>query len=723
MIEETSLRFEDLSIDDTLEPLPRFLLYSTSQIALQRLVHVKQLSDITLGVEYEDLNEVLEVVKKLETDEEYVVRQHLAEQVVKVGLFALVKAALAAETFTPPEPPPVPLTPAYIEALLASGIKMDLHTLQPYRPLILETCVPLLGRMLSDSSPEVRASASESLTMLPPHIAPPDLGQHILTLILSLSHSDDNEELRMTGCGLLGKMAKGVGRDLCRQFVVPEVVSLAEDPVFRVRKSAALNLASICEVAGEEDTKGRLLPAYIRLTKDDMYRVRKACAESIVQVSNVLPAETRKDLVPLFQSLLDDSSKFVRHAALCQLGRFIASLADSTEPIPSSLIEKFIEMSSVNTADDSTDAELHHACAFSFPAVVLAVSKTDGGWEMLKQCFNELCESKDFAVRRTLSHSLHCLAGILPPETVKDDLLHVFEQFLRDEENVRVGVLKGIAKFLKVLEPGMRESYLHTLTEIFETGSPLNWRMRHIVALQLPSLILLFPAASIRTSLLPLIINLISDAVCEVRIAAFHAVGSLLAKDDKKITSEIAKQLSTLASATTYCDRVSFLSVCTVLIGRDGWDEEHPLEIPSPTTESSSPPASLEDQTKSRIEKMYSFLVSSKLLPSAVKLKNDRTSNVRVKCLVFFRALPSDLLSKSKEALAALEELEKDDFVMKTLNKVILYPIKEKKNEEDKDKEEGGGGRVEEEEKIQDEEEDGKDKATEEETPPPVETT
>ena len=111
---------------------------------------------------------------------------------------------------------------------------------------------------------------------------------------------------------------------------------------------------------------------------------------------------------------------------------------------------------------------------------------------------------------------------------------------------------------------------------------------------------------------------------------------------------------------------------------------------------------------------MYSFLVSSKLLPSAVKLKNDRTSNVRVKCLVFFRALPSDLLSKSKEALAALEELEKDDVVMKTLNKVILYPIKEKKNfVEDKEEEGGGGGEV----KIQDAEEDGKDKATEEETP------
>ena len=87
-----------------------------------------------------------------------------------------------------------------------------------------------------------------------------------------------------------------------------------------------------------------------------------------------------------------------------------------------------------------------------------------------------------------LSHSLHCLATTLPKEKVTSDLLHVFEQFLSDIEEVRVGVLKGLAEFLGVLEPKMRESYLHTLTDIFENSSQLNWRMRHIVALQVRAL-------------------------------------------------------------------------------------------------------------------------------------------------------------------------------------------------------------------------------------------
>jgi serine/threonine-protein phosphatase 4 regulatory subunit 1 len=61
-------------------------------------------------------------------------------------------------------------------------------------------------------------------------------------------------------------------QDLCQQFVTPDMVSLSEDPVFRVRKATALNLHHICRIAGEQDSRDRLLPAYIRLTKDDMYR-------------------------------------------------------------------------------------------------------------------------------------------------------------------------------------------------------------------------------------------------------------------------------------------------------------------------------------------------------------------------------------------------------------------------------------------------------------------
>ena len=97
-----------------------------------------------------------------------------------------------------------------------------------------------------------------------------DLGQHVLTIILQLAHDDDKEELRMTAAQLLNMLAECLGQDLCKQFVIPEVVSLSEDPVFRVRKSTALNFHNICRVGGDYELFERLMPAFVRLSKDDM---------------------------------------------------------------------------------------------------------------------------------------------------------------------------------------------------------------------------------------------------------------------------------------------------------------------------------------------------------------------------------------------------------------------------------------------------------------------
>lgn len=42
---EEAIRFEDLTVDDDLSVLERVVRYSRSQIALQRLVHVKMMGE------------------------------------------------------------------------------------------------------------------------------------------------------------------------------------------------------------------------------------------------------------------------------------------------------------------------------------------------------------------------------------------------------------------------------------------------------------------------------------------------------------------------------------------------------------------------------------------------------------------------------------------------------------------------------------------------------
>ena len=53
-------------------------------------------------------------------------------------------------------------------------------------------------------------------------------------------------------------------------------------------------------------------------------------------------------------------------------------------------------------------------------------------------------------VRRTLAFSLHELAVIVGEEITQIDLVPVFDGFLKDLDEVRVGVLKHLADFLRV---------------------------------------------------------------------------------------------------------------------------------------------------------------------------------------------------------------------------------------------------------------------------------
>jgi serine/threonine-protein phosphatase 4 regulatory subunit 1 len=194
----------------------------------------------------------------------------------------------------------------------------------------------------------------------------------ISTISKQLAHEDDKEDRRMTAAELLNSLAEIFGTDLCKQFVIPEVVSLAEDPVFRVRKSTALNFYNICKVGGEFELFERLMPAFVRLSKDDMYRVRRACADSITEIAKYVNDDIRVGvLTEIYLRLTQDPSKLVKQSTLQQSGMFIASLP--SQAINETILGNFFSMAMSPTGDSSVDAELRRYCAFSFPAVLQTI--------------------------------------------------------------------------------------------------------------------------------------------------------------------------------------------------------------------------------------------------------------------------------------------------------------------------------------------------------------
>lgn len=73
--------FEDLTIDECLNDVERIARYATSNIALQRLVHVKMLAETADSIGYARTKEMIfPLLDKIVDDNEFVLRQHFAYQ-------------------------------------------------------------------------------------------------------------------------------------------------------------------------------------------------------------------------------------------------------------------------------------------------------------------------------------------------------------------------------------------------------------------------------------------------------------------------------------------------------------------------------------------------------------------------------------------------------------------------------------------------------------------
>lgn len=306
----------------------------------------------------------------------------------------------------------------------------------------------------------MRQSASLTLVEVAQLISIDDIGQHVLTIILRLAHEDDKEDMRMTASQLLNLLADSLGHDLCKQFVIPEVVSLAEDPVFRVRKSTALNMHNICKVGGEHELLERLMPAFVRLSKDDMYRVRRACAESLAEIAKNVSEDIRLGvLVEIFMRLTHDPSKLVKQSILQQSGLFIATLP--ARAVNDNILGQYCSMIANPTGDVSVDNELKQICAFSFPAVLSVVGPKRwpqvrevrllpclltfmfarvwlSHWTLLlivslsPQVYHSLAQHRSPNIKRTLAYSLHEVAKILAEGAlVEEELVPVFEEMIQ----------------------------------------------------------------------------------------------------------------------------------------------------------------------------------------------------------------------------------------------------------------------------------------------------
>lgn len=380
----------------------------------------------------------------------------------------------------------------------------------------------------------------------------------VLTFVLTLAHDEEREQFRCIAVQLFGQLAHLLGPELCQSYIVAEVVSLSDDEVFRVRKTIAAHLPSICKVVGPEMTTARLLKVFVRLSRDDIWGVRKSVVESIVKMSESLPPDQRQPhLGASFDFFLADNSRWVRNAAYIVLGQYISTLP--SEHISEKLLDQF--KASADGDGASSDPDIAYACAFNFPAVLQSIGRAR--WAALAPSYRSLSQDARWKVRRSLAASVHVVSELLGVDLAEQHTLPVLDAFLKDIDQVRFLAVQNLAGVLSLISPAARARYLDALMAL--QGETETWRFRKALAEQLGKLAPLFEPRVIVDRLIPLTIAVCRDQFARVRIAAAKALASVTATlvkssaSDPSILSAATSPMAELAKDLDYHVRLVFV--------------------------------------------------------------------------------------------------------------------------------------------------------------------
>ena len=479
---------------------------------------------------------------------------------------------------------------------------MENLDVEGYTTNVLHILLPLVAEFTTDDNPQTRAAAVTALVVLARTIRHEDLVPYLIPIIRSLAKDRTEEEHRVQAAILLHALANTLGQEACLEHVVPRVEQLGSDAQFRVRKAVAQHLGMLVSVVqctekqeilkdessilllenneneNEQLKTGKsgnnvkqmaacesLLKLYEGLAKDEIWGVRKACCDSLVTISNSYSSEIRSVvLVPLFERLADDESRWVRGAVFQCLGPFIATFQDGR--VDPKLLMFYRTMP--HPSKHGRDGDIALYCAHAFPGVLFTI----GGqrWGELSDLYLLLVKDLQWKVRETLAHSLHEVAKLVGQSVAERTLLTIFEAFMQDLEEVKIGVVTHLGDFLGVLGPECRAEYAHVIHELREEP---NWRVREHTARQMDQFGLLFVNRDLRETILPACFALCRDPVLTVRAAAVSGMGRLLfsleKQEDDSLFDEVRENVWELVEGRFH-DRQTLVLICGEYLAQGG---------------------------------------------------------------------------------------------------------------------------------------------------------
>jgi len=198
--------------------------------------------------------------------------------------------------------------------------------------------LPVFAKLLKDKEAEVRVNAAKSL----PGVAATmkqGLAEHIIPLLEVLA-ADQVQNVRVAFSSALVELCPHFGKEAASKFLIPLIQQLTKDEFHQVRNNIINKMDILAEVGGtgapgpqdkekkvEESNNSLInsvLPNLLELAKDPKWRVRKTVVDKMSLLAKALGVKTfEKKLQAVVIAALSDHVYAIRERACTQIGLIV----------------------------------------------------------------------------------------------------------------------------------------------------------------------------------------------------------------------------------------------------------------------------------------------------------------------------------------------------------------------------------------------------------------
>ncbi|KAL4832581.1 hypothetical protein H8958_008639 [Nasalis larvatus] len=396
----------------------------------------------------------------------------------------------------------------------------------------------------------------------------------ILNPLVSKAQLSQTVQSRLVSCKILGKLTNKFDAHTIKREILPLVKSLCQDVEYEVRSCMCRQLENIAQGIGTELTKSVVLPELIELSRDEGSSVRLAAFETLVNLLDIFDTDDRSQtILPLVKSFCEKSFK-ADESILISLSFHLGKLCHGLYGIftPDQhlrFLEFYKKLCTLGLQQENGHNEnqippqileqekkyisVRKNCAYNFPAMTVFVDPKNFHMELYSTFFC-LCHDPEVPVRYTIAI---CFYEVL--DALIDHLPEILELMSTGgESSVQENKLSSLPDLIPALTAAEQRA-----------AASLKWRIHEKLLQKYACLPHVISSDQIYYRFLQRMFTIMmTNNVLPVQKAASRTLCIFLRYNRKQEQRHevIQKLIEQLGQGKSYWNRLRFLDTCEFII-------------------------------------------------------------------------------------------------------------------------------------------------------------